>query len=196
MRSVHLVVFLSAVLVSVGCSAGQGPDTSIDRPTVESTPVAATPVSGDGPVEGALRNYTHNTWYVAERDEFTGSLDTWVGVASEQNPALFYLNMACYQGALWFAVLGADLTYEELVTYRIDARVLVKDELWGTTADREDPGLESPDPGGLIESLRGAQRFEFRIGQHDETTLTFDIRDLFSTRVQPNIDNCGKEGWR
>ncbi|MCY3883213.1 MAG: hypothetical protein OXG61_13975 [Chloroflexi bacterium] len=137
---------------------------------------------------------------MAYRDEVTGSLNTWVGVTADQDPQVgvtrFYLNMSCQEGGLWFAVIAVDLFREEQVTYRIDDRVLVEDELWGTIADDGGPGLESPDPQGLIKSLRGAKRFEFRIGQHDETTLTFDVSDLFSTRVQPNIDNCGKPGWR
>ena len=106
----------------------------------------------------------------------------------------FYLNMSCQEGGLWFAVIADGLFREELVTYRVDDRLLVEGELWGTIDD-EGPGLESPDPQGLIESLRNAERFEFRVGEYDETPLTFDVRDLFSTRVQPNIDNCGEPGW-
>lgn len=151
------------------------------------------------PVESIQRNFSDNTWYVAYRDEVTGSLDTWVGVSANQDPlggdVEFYLNVSCQEGQLLFFMVAPALYYESDVSYEIDSRPRVR-EVWGATADGGAPGLEPDDAQDFVESLRGAKRLEFEVHGDDELRMTFDISDLFSTRVQPNIDNCGKPGWR
>ena len=198
-------LFLLALSVS-GCgtdagdtpSAAETPTSTQSSPTA-SEPASRTPSAEPTPVESTQRHYSDNTWYVAYRDPATGSFDTWVGVSAEQDVGVgeveFYLNVSCQKGQLFFFMVAPGLFYETEVSYWIDDRPAVR-EWWGATADGGDPGLQPDDTPGFVESLRGGERLEFQVHGDAGLLMTFDIRHLFSTRVQPNIDNCGLPGWR
>ena len=81
------------------------------------------------------------------------------------------------------------------MTYRIEEHRPVTETwqfpVWDTEPQRV--ALYSPAPERLLEELRGASRFSIQTSATPE--LSFDVRDLFNTPVQPNLDHCGDAGW-
>ena len=141
-----------------------------------------------------------NVFYLAERH--AGALVTLVAVGSDscrefqQEGETCSLLVLCGNGILSVFIQTDEFQNSGVVTYRIEQQRSITEtwqfQNWDSESQRV--ALYSPAPKKLFEELRGASRFSIQTSATPE--LSFDVTDLFDTPIQPNLDNCGLDGWR
>ena len=165
--------------------------TPTPSPTATAAPVASGPTR---PVLGELLRL-NGLSYSAQRDPINNDLTTAVSSSTQYRDAYGLEQRAifaifCTSDGELLAGLSTDEYHSSgTITYRIDGNASVQEtwvpvekNLFWDPADR------------MFEQLRGASRLLIRTSEIN--LLAFDVAGFHQTPVQPNMENCGRPGWR
>ena len=165
--------------------------TPTPSPTATAAPVAS------GPTRPVLEELfqLNGLSYRAQRDPIDNVLTTAVSSSTQYRDAYGLDQRAifaifCTNGGEIQAGLSTDEYHRSgTITYRIDGNASVQEtwvpvgkNLFWDPADR------------MFERLRGASRLLIRTSEIN--LLAFDVAGFHQTPVQPNMENCGRPGWR
>ena len=165
--------------------------TPTPSPTATAAPVAS------GPTRPVLGEHfqLNGLSYRAQRDPIDNVLTTAVSSSTQYRDAYGLDQRAifaifCTNGGEIQAGLSTDEYHRSgTITYRIDGNASVQEtwvpvgkNLFWDPADR------------MFERLRGASRLLIRTSEIN--LLAFDVAGFHQTPVQPNMENCGRPGWR
>lgn len=181
----------SDITLAVPLPDGAARSTPTPSPTATAAPVASGPTR---PVLGrAFR--LNGLSYSAQRDPIDNSLTTAVASSTEYRDAYgldqraIFVILCKSDGELQAGLSTDEYHRSGTITYRIDGNASVQEtwvpvgkNLFWDPADR------------MFERLRGASRLLIRTSEIN--LLTFDVAGFHQTPVQPNMENCGRPGWR
>ena len=180
--------------------------TPTPRPTATPTPIPTPPV-----VVPQWRFNSGSIYYKAAPDDFNGRVGTNVAVEMSDTDTKFYVSCSDLntQGsnqefALWLVDLSdSDQQWVQSlrnsfggqarsldIEIKVDSEPLLKLE-WSIVNGEDELTLDGIEAEEFYNSLRGNSALKVRLHQGG-TVYTFDIKFLFDTPVQINLDECGQ----
>ncbi len=183
--------WLSSTPVSVNVELERGAEISLPEPVAPVVPEPILPVDRSG-------SYTGSLSYEVEHRDLEGywptKLNSVLTVSSDQG---LQLQVGCFGDERQVLLSGAPFDAGGDLLLAFDDREARVN--WSVDTSEVASTWRPDDVERTIERLRQAKSLSVSLGRGDSAPISFDVRHLFMTRIQANIDHCGnyaEPDWR
>ena len=184
-------IWLSSTPVSLNVELEPAVKISLPEPMVRVVPEPIVPVDRSG-------SYTSSLSYEVEHRDLEGfwptKLNSVLTVSSDQG---LRLQVGCFGDERQVSLSGGPFDAGGDLLPAFDDREAWVD--WNVSLVDGTSTWRPADAERVIERLRQAKSLSVSLGVEDSAPISFNLRHLFTTRIQANIDHCGnyaEPDWR